>query len=79
MTANTAHRAPRAIIDLEPYPSLEDPSEPDWAEYSVLGTCPVHGLEPVTSTRVSGGSDPWELYVMACGRIDEAMTFGTDL
>lgn len=65
-----------AIIDFELYPSLEDPSEPDFAEYSVLGQCPEHGLERITSTRVSGGSDPWELYVLACGRIDESMTFG---
>lgn len=57
-----------AIVEYEPYEDLFDPDFPSFAPYSVLGQCPDHGLERVTHTKVTPGSDPTEYEVFACGR-----------
>ena len=61
-----------AVIEYDLYPSLEDPSEPDFAPYVRLAECPEHPgvLEPVTNKRViSTGYDDCEVGVFLCGEI----------
>lgn len=64
-----------ALTDWMPYEDPDDPEFPSYAEYSMMGTCPQHGLERITDRRVGGGSDPTELYILACGEVDLA-SFG---
>jgi hypothetical protein len=73
--ACTRQRTRPALINFVPYEDPADPMFPDYAEVSMLGQCPEHGLERVTDMHVSGGSDPTELYLFACGQVDPA-SFG---
>jgi hypothetical protein len=73
--ACTRRRTRPALIDYVPFADLDDPTLPDFAPVSLLGQCPEHGLERVTDTHVSGGSDPTQLYLFACGQVDPA-SFG---
>lgn len=69
-------RLPRAMVQLEPYASIEDPAEPDFAAYVALAQCPVHGLEAVVGTRnVSTGYDTCAADELACGRLDPESIF----
>lgn len=61
-----------ALIDWEPYADPFDPTYPSWAPYSMMGICPVHGLERITRESIGGGSDPTALFHFQCGEIDPA-------
>jgi hypothetical protein len=66
-------RKANAEIDAEPYASLEDPNEPDWAPYVRMAECREHPghLEPVTGHRIipTGPGDLCDVGVFACGAI----------
>lgn len=61
-----------ALTEMVPFanPEWADEEQPDFAEASMMGQCPKHGLERITDTRVGGGSDPTQLYFFACGELD---------
>lgn len=64
--------APKALTDWVPFenPDLPEDEQPDFAQASMMGTCPTHGFEAITTHRPGGGSDPTELFIFACGEVD---------
>jgi hypothetical protein len=68
-----ARRLRNANIEWDLYPSLEDPTEPDWAPYVRMGECREHPgrLEAITGTTTipTGPGDLCDVGVFACGTI----------
>ena len=65
-------RFTRALPGWEPYLDPTDPDQPSFAEYSMMGQCPVHGLERIVSEKTVGRADPTAVFFFLCGEADPA-------
>lgn len=59
-----------ALIDYDYVEDPDDPGFPLGTPYSMMGQCPVHGLERITTEAVTPGSDPTVYFKFQCGEVD---------
>jgi hypothetical protein len=80
VTDHVAMHEQRVLLALDSMPWALDQQQPwpdDYADYTPMGTCPTHGLEPhrAESHEVGTGYDICLASVFACGQIDTDTIF----
>lgn len=58
-----------ALVDYQPY-GYPDVTFRSDAPFSPIGTCPIHGVQPVTGFHTTPGFDPTTFPTLACGGMD---------
>lgn len=73
LTNTKTHRVLLAVADYPYDPTCSDRPWPDFADYTPMGECPTHGLEPHRAESMeckTGGDDIYLAPVFACGQGD---------